>query len=255
MISREELKQDLNQLLIDKENIQAVWEGGSVATGFMDAFSDLDLSIIVKEGYEEETFKCLETFLDHTYGILNRFRMPEPTWHGFSQAFYQIKQVSPWLYLDVCIIRETLPDKFTESDRHGVAHIWFDKKGIYHPTIQSQATLEARCQKYYRLATQTDWLMEIELRKNIERGILTEAYHQLYSFTVRNLGILLNLKHRPEKVDFQLRYAYRDFPKPDLDLIESVFKASSIEEYRLVMEKVLNRYYQLKSELIKLWGM
>jgi hypothetical protein len=148
-----------------------------------------------------------------------------------------------------------LPDKFTESDRHGVAHIWFDKKGIYHPTIQSQATLEARCQKYYRLATQTDWLMEIELRKNIERGILTEAYHQLYSFTVRNLGILLNLKHRPEKVDFQLRYAYRDFPKPDLDLIESVFKASSIEEYRLVMEKVLNRYYQLKSELIKLWGM
>ncbi len=105
-------------------------KGGSAATGFEDEFSDLDLAIVCKDHAVEAIFSLLESWLKVNYSITRKFRVPEPSWHGFSQCFYQIENVPPLFYLDIAVIKKSLPDKFTESDRHGNAVVWFEKEKI-----------------------------------------------------------------------------------------------------------------------------
>ncbi|MCK7484998.1 MAG: hypothetical protein MZU97_05195 [Bacillus subtilis] len=136
MFDRSMITKDLNRLFRANPAILAVWEGGSAATGFLDEFSDLDLSIICVDDAVETVFQQLEEHLKTIYGIRRKFRIPEPAWHGFSQCFYQIDQVPPLFYLDIAVIKASLPEKFTEPDRHGNAVIWFDPKSFINHALQ-----------------------------------------------------------------------------------------------------------------------
>ncbi|MBW6515879.1 MAG: nucleotidyltransferase domain-containing protein [Candidatus Cloacimonetes bacterium] len=85
----DELRLELKEFLQHHSEIVAAWEGGSAATGYLDQYSDLDLSIVINKGNPDNIFSILDEFLESRYGIIKRFRMPEPTWHGMSQCFYQ----------------------------------------------------------------------------------------------------------------------------------------------------------------------
>jgi len=112
----------------NNNNILAAWEGGSAATGYLDEYSDLDLALITTDDTVENIFNLTEQFLENNYGISNKFRMPEPNWHGHSQCFYKLKQAPEFFYVDMLIEKESAENRFTETDRHGNSVIWFDKK-------------------------------------------------------------------------------------------------------------------------------
>jgi hypothetical protein len=70
-------------------------------------------------------------------------------------------------------------------------------------------------------------------------------------FLNRNFGILCNLKYRPAKVDFGLRYAYREYGIEDRNLVEQVMKVSSIAGIKRLFPKIEKRFEALKEELGK----
>jgi predicted nucleotidyltransferase len=45
--------------------VLAFWQGGSAAHGFTDEWSDLDIGVIVEDGYVEETFLMVEKVFQH----------------------------------------------------------------------------------------------------------------------------------------------------------------------------------------------
>lgn len=248
-----QLYQELKNLLFQREDVLAAWEGGSHATGFADEFSDLDLSIVCKENSVEEIFSSLNTFLEKEYGILQKYRVPEPTWHGFSQCFYKIDQVKHLFYLDIALIRESIPDKFTQKDRHGEAILWFEKEPFLDSTSSSWESILSRGKKLYLTSCQSDFILETEVYKNLSRKRFGEAFPFYFQFLVRHLGIMLNLKYRPAKSDFGIRYAYRDYEKEDADLLVSLMQATTLEELSHNFELARTRYYQLKTELAPNW--
>ncbi len=247
--NRVSVSQDLKEFLIKQKDVLAAWEGGSAATGFLDTYSDLDLSIVCQDDVIETIIKAIEEFLNHHYGILRRYRIPEPAWHGQSQIFVQIKESEPLFYLDIAFIKKSNPNKLMESDRHGKAVIWFEKEPLYNPQITSKEVALARCKNFYKIATDTDFITLIEIKKNIQRHLFLEAFPSFYGFVVRNLGLLLNLKYRPAKVDFGLRYAYRDYAKVDRDLIEQCMQVASLDQLEKQLVLVEERFHQLKAEL------
>lgn len=247
--SRDQICSELKELLFKQTEIIAVWEGGSAATGYLDRFSDLDLAIVCEDSAVESVFNLLETYLSKDYGIIRQFRMPEPTWHGFSQAFYLIDKVIELFYLDIGVLKKSLPDKFTESDRHGNSVIWFEKEKVIDSSPTPAAKISAKCASFFKQATQADFLTILDIRKAVARQLFSEAFPLYLQFISRNLGTLLNIKYRPAKVDFGLRYAYRDYAKRDADLIEDLFKVNSIEELDIKFQKALQRFAELKEEL------
>ncbi len=249
MKDRQIICKELNNFLYQEKHVLAVWEGGSVATGFADKYSDLDLVIVVNDDEIERMFDKLDQFIDKNYKILRKFRVPEPTWHGFSQTFYQAKDVPEYFYFDISIMKKSLKDKFLDTARHGNPKIWFEKEQFVFALTENKDEIESRVKRLYKMATATDFITIFEIKKAIQRGLYTEAYPLYFTFIVRHLVVMLNIIHRPEKVDFNLRYIYRDYPKADYELIESALQISNINELENKFNKLLVKYEDLKSTL------
>jgi len=209
---RKDFIEKLKDILINCEFIYTVWEGGSAATGYLDEYSDLDLGMICDDEKIEVAFELIENFLQSNYGIKQKFRMPEPNWHGHSQCFYQLEELPEFLYADILIEKLSSGNRFMEKDRHGKAVVWFDKKDLFDPTPTPKDAVEAKCKRIYQMTAESIWVLVIEAKKQILRGNVVDAavtYNQL----LNRMAPLFNLKYRRSKVDFGLRYLERDFFK------------------------------------------
>ncbi len=249
MHTPEQISKELSGFLFGRDEVVAAWEGGSAATGWHDEYSDLDLAVVCGDDSVEVVISLLDEFLEGRYGIERRFRVPEPAWHGFSQCFYRLRDTPELYYLDAAFIRKSLPDKFTASDRHGNAVVWFEKEPVVDTTPTPSGQVLERSRKLYRMAVAQEFLMVLEIRKALARGRFSEAFPFYFQFVARNLAIMLNLSHRPCRADFGLRYGYRDYPPEDAALVEDLLKVGSISELELKFEKAWNRYGELVREL------
>lgn len=253
MYNRAELVNILKPWVYAHPSIIAAWEGGSAATMRMDEYSDLDLCLVAIDDQVDVIFADLEAFLKKHFTILRKYRVPEPAWHGLSQCFYQVDKVTPLLYLDIAVIKESLPDKLMESDRHGYATIWFDRKNIYNPTPSQPKDLIERGKKLFSSVTQLDFVIITEVQKGIARGHFIDAFPMYFSFISRHIAVMMNLKYRPERADFGLRYGRLDYDEEDTRLIEESMKVSTMDELKNQFDRLLKRYDALKEELANTW--
>lgn len=241
-------KDNLKDLLYSQDYIVAAWEGGSIATGYLDEFSDLDLLIVVEDEDTEPVFTLLQEYFERDYGIERSFRIPEPAWHGMSQCFYLLSDFPPFFYCDIAVVAAQNPHKFTEPDRHGNAVIWFDKQGIYKPVPTPNEERDLLLSRIYRNVTSTDWLGIIELQKALERDNWIASQMNYVMLLSRHLIPLLNIKYRPNKADFGIRYADRDYPPEAASELEDMLRIQDVADIRKHAEKAINWYYELKSE-------
>lgn len=252
MYNRDQLVEIVKAWAISNKYLLAAWEGGSAATGRLDQYSDLDLYLVVEQDVEV-IFTSLEEFLAKKFGIIRKFRIPEPAWHGLSQCFYVVNHVAPLVYMDVAVIKRDAPDKYMERDRHGDAIVWFDHAMIYNPTPSSKEEIVNRGKATYASAISSDFLNMLEVEKGIKRGHFLDVFPPFYGFVQRQLVVMLNLKYRPERADFGLRYGRLDYGKDDVKLVEDAVKVSTIKELETMYKRVKTRYVQLVDELAATW--
>ncbi len=250
MYSRNEILLALIDVLKNEECAIAAWEGGSAATGFVDEYSDLDL-IIVSEGEDANyLFQVIDKHFELRYGIESSFRVPEPTWHKMSQCFYFLKETGDYFYCDIAIVSKSNPSKLMEQDRHGKAIVYFDKLGIYDSTPTSDHQIDQMRKRFYAIATEYEFISIRETKKALARKNWIAAHMGYLQFINRSVVILLNLKYRPQKVDFGIRYADRDYPPEEAIRLEQWLRVSSIADILAKLPEVLDVYYQLKQELL-----
>ena len=250
---REEFIQKFKDLIENCEFIYTAWEGGSAATGFLDKYSDLDLAIICDDNKIEVVFDLIETHLQENYGIRHKFRMPELNWHGHSQCFYQLEELSEFLYADILIEKLSAKNRFMEKDRHGNAIVWFDKKNLYDPKSTSVDAVLKKGKHLYKLTAESFWVLSVEVKKQILRGNVVDAavtYNQL----LNRMAPLWNLKFRPSKVDFGLRYSERDFPIEVVDWLKDKLLVKNLEDMQKKFEQVEAKLIELLEELNKEWA-
>lgn len=254
MASRHDVRMLLEATLRGMPEVISAFEGGSAATGFLDEWSDLDLEAVCEDDAVEKVMATVRAALDRSFGILREYRIPEPAWHGFSQSFWLLRGTPPLYYVDFAVIRRSQPDKMTETDRHGHRVVWFERESVIAETVSSAADILARGKKLFANATAMDFLMILEARKGVARDDFAEAFSPYYRFLGGGLAVLLNLKHRPAKADFGLRYSRRDYPEADRALVEAALKVSSVAELSASLDRLVSRFEALKAELSAKWS-
>lgn len=235
----------LKAFLLEIPEIIAIWEGGSAATGYLDEYSDLDLAIVCEDDAVESLFEVIEDYLAEHCGIANKFRMPEPTWHGHSQAFYILHDPPPPFYFDLVVMKRSSKNQFLETDRHGKAVVWFDREGILVPTRSDPEEIERACKRAYRMSIATFDLSAIETEKQILRENWIDAMTNYYSLIHRRLAVMLNLKYRPAQYDFGLRYAYRAYPVDVNDRLKRLMLISDFDELEGKFQEIKVWYREL----------
>lgn len=128
-ISREDLIDQLVRAFSDESFVIAAWLGGSDASGLTDEHSDVDHQVIAEDDHVEACFGVLHRALEQLAPIELAHRLPEPTWHGFSQEFLRITGTNPDHFIDfVALPASTPPEKrLLEPERHGAPKVLFDR--------------------------------------------------------------------------------------------------------------------------------
>lgn len=238
------IRKAIKEMYMSNENVLVAFEGGSAATGYFDQYSDLDLGLITKDDYVEEAFKIMEEYLTANYGIKNKFRMPEPNWHGHSQCFYIINESPATFYVDFLIEKESSGNRFTESDRHGNTQIWFDKNNLIDTTPTPEDVTLQKCKKQYNFIKTYMPFMFIDLEKQLLRDLKIDA-SVIYFGVLNRFVALLNILYRPAKHDFGMRYLHRDFPEDVVNLVLKLTNTGSINEIRGNFELIKEEFIRV----------
>jgi len=212
------------------DHVQAMWEAGAIAFDRVDEWSDIDLQVACDDDRVEDVFDTVEKTLRALSPIDVRYRLPEPTWHGHSQAFYRLEDASPFLMLDFVVMKAGAEDKFLQPEIHGLPHVYFDKSGVvrFDPLdAESFArTLRARVEELKVLFD----LFQVLTGKELNRGNVIEAAAFYQSYTLRPLIQALRILHDPTRHNFHTRYVHYILPESDIKrLTELVFVASAEE--------------------------
>ncbi|MBD2126254.1 nucleotidyltransferase domain-containing protein [Microcoleus sp. ZQ-A2] len=220
---RQKILEAILATLEPKDFVLALWQGGSAAHGSTDEWSDIDIQVIVEDDRVEETFDILEESLNTISKIRLKWRVPEPTWHGHSQCFYQLEEASPFLFIDFVVLQQSHPNHFLEVERHGELVIGFDKANLLVQPSLNRSEHFSKMQERLATLRKTFAFFQVIVKKEINRGYLVSAISNYHSYTLQPLVELLGIMYRPERYDFRTKYFYRDFPTEVIARVESLY--------------------------------
>jgi len=244
----------ITQLLVDEIKSWpfsiAGWEGGSAANKRSDEYSDVDLVIAVKTGKTEESLTKIEKKLNEKFNIINKWRVPSPTWHGHGQCFFMLADTPPYFFLDIVVMEEGAKQKFLETERHGHAVVFFDKENFIK--LASADTKEFHVKRNERLNSieaSFPFFKQLVLKEiTRKRPIDAMAFYR----SLTNLLVeLLGMKYRPFRYDFGLRYAHVDFPAKESLELERFLFVTGIEDMKTQVEYIEVKVNNLISQLKK----
>jgi hypothetical protein len=222
-LTRKDVLDTLTEALEPLDYVHAFCEGGAAGFHRADEWSDIDAQAIVDDDRVEDVFKVVDTAVEKLGGTVARFRLPEPTWHGHSQCFYKLKNASPFLLIDLAVMKEhTEADKFDVWATHGIPRARFDKKGlIKEAKIDPEAHAKAIMD---RLEIQKNLfeIFHIMPMKETNRGNHVEAMFFYLGQTFRPLVEVLRMKYCPQRYNYASRYIYYDLPSDVVKRLEEL---------------------------------
>ena len=249
-LSREQVLSALVNALEPLAHVHAFWEGGAAGFDRVDQWSDADVQMVVEDDRVEETFEVIEAALGSLSEIDVKFRLPEPTWHGHSQCFYRLKDASPYLMIDLVIMKETSDaDRFMEASIHGKPNVFFDKKNV----VQDKAVdLETHLTKIKgRLESLRNMfnLFWILTPKEIYRGNSIEAMSFYMNYTMRPLVEALRIKHCPIRFFYSTRYVHYDLPQQVVTRLETLYFPKDTKTMAKYREEAETWFWEVLDEI------
>jgi len=221
-VSRQQIIDTVGAALAADSEVLAAWLGGSDATGRTDAYSDVDLQVIVPDAHVEAIFVLVRGALETLSPVSLSYRLPEPAWHGLSQEFFQLRDADPNHMLDLAVIPASKPAsvRLLEPERHGEALVLFDRGSCLTPPPLDWDEHLAKAAGRLKTMRSTVPLFAPMVEKAVRRGHLAEASAFYQALVLKPLVELLRLRHCPERYDYGWRYLDRDIPPADRALIE-----------------------------------
>lgn len=229
------LEKKIQKALEPRPEILALWLGGSEATGKMDQYSDSDIVMISQNPLLP--FSIIESIIGPKDIYLS-------TDGPYNQRFYVLHDSPETYYIDVVVFSEMSEEHYTEyynHARHGTPVILFDKLGIMSrasakPKLEN-SKIDFRNERAKFEIMYRTFLKEALRGKFIDALLFYQKLIHIYAKLLRNI-------HAPQKQDFSLRYLYLDLPQEKSQLIEGLFKVSSIRDmqnYSLLLQNEVEK--------------
>lgn len=231
--------QVVNSIVRDLElldYVRAVWEGGAVAFGREDEWSDIDLYVVVDDEMVAESFQVVERALETISPIQQKFDIGQTPQDGVFQAFYRLKNASEYLLIDLAVLKLSAPDMFLEPEIHGSVVFHFNRDGSILPKQADRPTLAIRLRKRLNRLKERRDLFTIFVQKEINRGNFLEAFDAYRVIVYEFLLELLRMKHYAFHHDFRLRYVYHELPADVTDELERLIQIRDMADLETKFE-------------------
>ena len=199
-LRREQILDALRLALEPRESVLAMWEGGAAAFERLDAWSDIDLMVTVKDDCVGETFAAIEQTLAALSPIDLKYTPPQLPWPGIFQTFYRLRDAGPYLLVDAAVLQESAPEKLLTPEIHANAVVYFDKAGVVQsPPFDWTGWQERMRERLATLRMIFDLFQSLTL-KELNRGNWLEALSFYQGCTLRPLVEALRIRCQPAVV-------------------------------------------------------
>ena len=190
---------------------RACFEGGSAATGRLDAFSDIDLVIVAPLSSADAAFDAVESAL-WPHSIAHTWRVDPPSFPQTAQRFYFLADAPRFFAVDCVVASESGVEAFLERERHGDPLVYFDRTAKIRARAVDRTALSERRMKRWGQLRGSVPVIAMLVDKELARGRPLEALG-FYQGLLRALLEVLGIEHRPDRFDFNWRYVETQFPE------------------------------------------
>jgi len=194
------------------ERVRACWEGGSVAMGRADEFSDIDLYVVAEPAQHQAVLDEFERALANAAPIAHTWKVDPPAFPGVAQRIYLLRDAPRFFAVDCAVLTVAATEQFLERERHGEPRVLFDRDGTISAPPLDRARHAARMQA--RLAQiRASWpVYRTNVEKELARGHALDAIGFYFGGLLRPLVELIGMRYRPERFDYGWRYLHLDLP-------------------------------------------
>jgi predicted nucleotidyltransferase len=224
----------------------AAWLGGSDATGRTDAWSDIDLQVLVEDDRVEDGFRVAREALEALSPIAHRHRLPQDS-DECEQEFVSLRDADEAHFVDLVILPRSAPERYLEEERHGTPLVLFDRSGEIRPAPLDRQELAKRMAARLAGLREKFPLFQTQVLRAIRRGQPACAAAAYCAMTFRPLVDLLRIRHCPDRFDFGPRYLDRDLPDDVREEVEAIALPGSLAE----AEEFLDRARALFEETLR----
>jgi predicted nucleotidyltransferase len=209
---RARVLQALLPALRTEPHVLACWEGGSVATGRADAFSDIDLCLVAEADQTTAAFATVEVALAAAAPIAHTWRVEPAAFPHLAQRFYLLAGAPPFFAVDCSVLTPAGVAQFMERERHGEPVVHFDRCGLIAPrALDRDAHAEKMRHRFEQI--RAAWpVYRMLVQKELARGRPLDAIGFYLNGMLRLLVELAGLRFRPARFDFGWRYLHHDVP-------------------------------------------
>ncbi len=232
-LSRKEIIRAFKETFYPDPKVYSMWEGGSIANNRLDEWSDIDLLFIVEDDFVDEFIESIKSLLEDLGKIDLSYHLAEPTWHGHSQVFHRLLNSSPYLILDIVVMKKNSTNRFLEVERHGKPYIYFDKEHLLIEAHITDAQMKEKIKHRFNQITSTFPVFQIFIQKEINRGHSIDAMGYYINMTLKPLIELIGMLERPYRFDYSMRYIHSDFSKEMSEEIGNLIYINNFEDLKL----------------------
>jgi hypothetical protein len=219
MPNRKAIIEQLANELPKHDVVRAAWLAGSDATGRTDDMSDVDLMVVADTGGVENALACVLAIVSELSPIAIEYRLPAPTWHGAEQTFLRLEGAPDWLMIDAVVLEKGKPHPWLEVERHGEAHVLFDKDGLVKRAHVDRAAIGRTIRENVERLRKRFALFHHLPEKLVRRDLPVDAAHFYHALVLKPFVDLLRAVHCPDRHDYGFRYVKNDLPKAEYELV------------------------------------
>ena len=209
---RERLFAAVLPMLQADATVRACWEGGSVAMGRADEFSDIDLYVVAEMARHQAVLDAFEAALGQAASIGHVWPVDPPAFAEVSQRIYLLRDAPRFFAVDCAVLTLAATAQFLERERHGEPRILFDRDHAITAPPLDRARHEARlCKRLEQI--RASWpVYRTIVEKELARGHALDAIGFYFGGLMRPLIELVGMRYRPERFDYGWRYLHAELP-------------------------------------------
>jgi predicted nucleotidyltransferase len=226
--------EELKKIIEQDKAVHAMWIAGSVAEGYDDELSDIDLWLDIKDGQDKAIFSLIEKFLS-TKGELD-IKFSEGITPPYSHSVYHLAGMSPYHFIEITLHSHS--NEIGLFDTLRKIKVLFDKDGTTNFKPFDKVSYDEMLQERKQFLIEKIEFGEQSIRKEITRRQFMEALHNYQFWLVEPIIELARIKYTPLKITYGLKHGTRDLPKDTVKEIESLHIVKSLDDLANKTEEV-----------------
>jgi predicted nucleotidyltransferase len=217
---------ELKELMEQDTAVHAMWIAGSVAEGYADKFSDVDIWLDIDDGQDEAMFNSIEKFLE-SKGKLD-VNFSEGLTPPYSHKVYHLAHMNPYHFIEITLHSHS--DKMNVFTRLRKIKVMFDKDGTTEFEPFDETSYNQMLKERKQFLIEKIALGELSVTKEITRRQFMDALHNYQFWLVESVIELARIKHAPLKVTYGLKQGTRDLPEDIRKKVESLYVIKSLDD-------------------------